>query len=315
MTSQKTETLRTFWHGSQLGPYELLGLRSFVDHGHRIELFTYDDTITVPDWIERRDANEIWPTHHVMHYQTELGRGSPSLHANLFRYAMLYQLGGWWIDLDVVLLGPQLPQDEIFFAVENAPRYGTGVLKFPCGHDLLREATKHCVSVKEADAVFGETGPLLFSRLVAKHSLTLVAQPVATTHPILGSEVLALFDPNRRDEIERRSSTSYFIHLYNEIWRRSGIPRYLAPPRGSFLDTLIARHDPGSKFIAHMDLADVTRWTAHLSLYEEFQAGLNAYRSSYQNLEARMQAMERERDASRSNLWRRLWTRLRAIAQ
>jgi hypothetical protein len=328
MTSRKTETLRAFWHGSPLGPYQLLGLRSFVDHGHRIELFTYDERISVPDWIERRDANEVWPTRHVMHYKTEPGRGSPALHANLFRYAMLHQLGGWWIDLDVVLLGPQLPEIDIFFAVENAPRYGIGVLKFPVGHPLMREAVERCVAVAETDAVFAETGPLLFSDLVAKHGLAPVAQPVTIVHPILGAEVLALFDPDRRCELERRSRDSCFIHLYNEIWRRSGIPRCLAPPSGSFLDTLIARHDPGIGFIAQMELAHVTRWTAHLNLHEEFQAGLNAYRSALQNLQERMraleqrlQAAERDRDAAvascdamLANTWWRLTGPLRAMS-
>jgi hypothetical protein len=320
MTSRTAETFRAFWHGSPLGPYHLVGLRSFVDHGHRVELFTYDDNIAVPEWIARRDANEVWPTEHIMHYRTEPGRGSPALHANLFRYVMLHQLGGWWIDLDVVLRADRLPPNEIFFAVENSPRYGIGVLKFPKGHALLGEAIEHCLAVDEADAVFAETGPLLFSNLVVKYGLTPLAQPAMSTHPILGSDVLALFDPARRDELERRSSTSYFIHLYNELWRRSGIPRCLAPPRGSFLDALIARYDPGAAFAARMDVADVARWTAYLHLHEEYQGGLNAYRSSYQNLKERMcaleqqlQAAERDRDAalaSRDEVLANAWWRL-----
>jgi hypothetical protein len=329
MTSRTAETFRAFWHGSALGPYHLASLRSFVDRGHQVELFTYDDKIAIPDWIARRDANEVWPTDHIMHYRTEPGRGSPSLHSNLFRYVMLHQLGGWWIDLDVILLADRLPPNAIFFAVENAPHFGTAIMKFPKGHALLGEAIERCVAVKEADAVFSETGPLLFSSLVVKYGLTPLAQPTMSTFPILGSDVLALFDPARRDELERRSRTASFIHLYNELWRRSGIPRCLAPPRGSFLDALITRYAPGAAFAARMDVADVARWTAYLHLHEEYQGGLNAYRSSYENLKERMCALkqqlqetERDRDAALAsrdevlaNAWWRLTGPLRAMSR
>jgi Glycosyltransferase sugar-binding region containing DXD motif len=64
---------------------------------------------------------EIWPADHVMSYQNQLdiGRGSFALHSNLFRYALLFEMGGWWTDLDVVLLRPELPQQEIFFSIES----------------------------------------------------------------------------------------------------------------------------------------------------------------------------------------------------
>ena len=113
----RSETVRFFWHGSPLGPYQLLGMRSFVDRGHSVELFTYDPTIAVPEWIVRRDANEIWPTDHILTYQDENSRGSFALHANLFRYAMLHRLGGWWIDQDVILLRHELPAQDIFFSL------------------------------------------------------------------------------------------------------------------------------------------------------------------------------------------------------
>jgi hypothetical protein len=91
------QVFRSFWHGSPLSPYQLLCLRSFVDRGHTVEVFTHGRELSVPDWVQQRDAHEIFPTDHVLHYQSGFGAGSPSLHSNLFRYMMLQQLGGWWI--------------------------------------------------------------------------------------------------------------------------------------------------------------------------------------------------------------------------
>ena len=86
-----------------------------------------------------------------MHYQTGFGAGSPSLHANLFRYAMLHRLGGWWIDLDVVLLRTELPQQPIYFARENTEHIVNELYKFPHRHGLLAEC------VRRISRRYGET--------------------------------------------------------------------------------------------------------------------------------------------------------------
>ena len=38
---------QTFWHGSPLSPYQQLCLKSFVDHGHELTLYSYH-SIDVP---------------------------------------------------------------------------------------------------------------------------------------------------------------------------------------------------------------------------------------------------------------------------
>jgi len=48
------QTFRGFWHGSPLGPYQLLCLHSFVAHGHRVEVFTYDRDLAVRIFEQRQ---------------------------------------------------------------------------------------------------------------------------------------------------------------------------------------------------------------------------------------------------------------------
>jgi hypothetical protein len=291
--SRRPETLRSFWHGRSLGPYQLVGLRSFVDRGHRIELYTYNPEIAVPDWIVRKDANEIWPTDHVLQYQNDIGRGSFALHANLFRYALLFKLGGWWIDVDVVLLHPELPQQETFFSMETCdPAKATfSVLKFPAGHPAMMEALKKCEALAEA-TLYGETGADLFTDMVAKYGLAELGQAMETTYPISALEVPRLFDPAQCAQLQSQCADSIFLHLFNETWRRAGIPNYLGPPEGSFIDYLLQRHGFDSP-MPRMEFADLTRWTSYLTLHEEFQAGLRAYRLSNEALRAKLAALER----------------------
>ena len=167
--SSRPATFRGFWHGSQLGPYQLLCLRSFVAQGHGFELFTYDAGIDVPDWIARRDAREILPCDHVMVYRSGWGAGSPSLHSNLFRYAMLHRLGGWWVDLDVMLLRPDLPGGEEFFFHNGHGSIASAVLRFPARDPLLAEAVRRSRAVSEDAALWGQTGPRLIDALVTEH--------------------------------------------------------------------------------------------------------------------------------------------------
>lgn len=288
------ETVRCFWHGSQLGPYQLMGMRSFVDQGHRVELFTYDPAIAVPDWIVRRDANEIWPTSHVLTYQNDIGRGSFALHANLFRYAMLHRLGGWWTDHDVILLRRELPAQDFFFSLEthDPMRVTLSVLKFPAGHPALAEALARCVAAGESP-LYGETGADLLTEVVAKHRLAHYGHAMETTYPLSALDVPAMFDPAQRDQLRARCAKSTFVHLFNETWRRAGIPSYLGPPAGSFIDDVLSSHGFEAP-LPLMEIGDVRRWTAYLTLHEEFQVGQRAYRLANEALQNRVAALEKE---------------------
>jgi hypothetical protein len=232
----KAETLRTFWHGTPLSPYHLFCLHSFVARGHRIELFSYQPDLVVPDWIALRDAAEILPSERILRYQYGPGRGSPALHSNLFRYRMLERLGGWWIDADVLLMRAQLPDDEYFFAPDG-DHFSNAIVKFPLGHPLFAEAAVRCEAVAEA-ATWAQTGPVLFTELIRKFDLSRYGAAKDSCYPVLWNEIEALFDPARCGEMKARCNGAVFVHLYNEIWRRAGIPVGLAPPRGSYLDWL-----------------------------------------------------------------------------
>src|SRR5262249_47615763 len=152
------QTVRSFWHGQPLNPYHVLCLNSFVERGCSVELFSYDASLVVPAGVRCRDANEVWPTDRVLRYQTGFGAGSPALHANLFRYAMLHRLGGWWIDMDVILLRAPLPDAPLFFARESTGHIVNGTLKFPPGNVVLAECVSEAARLSDS-VQWGETGP------------------------------------------------------------------------------------------------------------------------------------------------------------
>jgi hypothetical protein len=266
------QIFRGFWHGSQLSHYQLLCTRSIVEHGHQFELFVYDPNIWVPDWICKKDARQILPTDHVMQYQCGWGAGSPSLHSNLFRYEMLHQLGGWWVDLDVMLLRSDLPDGEQFYFSNGRGSVATAVLRFASQDPLLKEAIQRSRAVPEQRAGWGQTGPKLMSELVETFSRTGLVSPTASAFPIDYHEIPALFDPNGADEVEERCANAFFLHLFNQLCRSAGLPLDAGPPRGSYLDRMLDRYKIKTEFAYRMRHSDIVLWIRNFTGYLHYES-------------------------------------------
>ena len=118
---------QSFWNGGELSPYERLCLKSFIDHGHRVALYTFHH-LTVPIGVELRDASELIPESEYFVYKEGPGAGSPSAFSNLFRYKLLATKGGWWIDTDVICLANSIPKSSFFAAYESLDTINGAVL-------------------------------------------------------------------------------------------------------------------------------------------------------------------------------------------
>lgn len=260
--AREPETVRTFWHGDSMGPYQLMCLRSFVDSGHRVEVFSYNLDLRLPDWIEVRSAELIIGRERILRPLSE--NGPVAIHANLFRYAMLHQLGGWWIDPDVLLLTPDLPQGEVFFAGPDIfDRVPLGALKFPAGHPLLVDAIDAAESHGNSFEDWEKSGSELLTGLIGKYGFDDFRRR-ETLGPLSWFEVPTLFDPAYAGELNRKCNGFCFFQIHDEVWRRAGVPHNLAPPEGSFLASLLAKHETEARFPARIAFNEVNRWLAHM---------------------------------------------------
>lgn len=261
-STTEAQTVRTLWHGQSLGPYQLMCLRSFIDRGHRVEVFSYDATLELPRWLTRRNAGDILDADRVIRYLPEQERFA--IHANLFRCALLYRLGGWWIDPDVVLLGDALPADGLFVGGPN--EFGvvsTAAMKFPAAHPALADALQRIAPFEESVADWDKSGAPVLTQILGGQSVARLAGPEAA-NPISWFEVLSLFDPAQADDVTRQCAGKPFLDLHHDVWLRAGIPGYLGPPQESFLDRLLQRHNIGFQFAEQMEFADVRRWLVHM---------------------------------------------------
>ncbi|HYC90762.1 MAG TPA: glycosyltransferase [Thermoanaerobaculia bacterium] len=230
------DAIQSLWIGGELSPMERLAIASFLQHGHRFELYVYDEVRNVPAGTTLRDAGEILPRERVFRYREH---DTVSGFSNFFRYRLLLERGGWWVDTDVVCLRPFDFAGEHVFASEPARDGSTPascVIRAPRGSAAMQLAWERCDARDASSLRWGETGPRLVKEVVAECGLEEYVQPSAVFCPLPFHAWRSIIEgpPPRFGEPTRA------VHLWNDMWRRAGA-RKDDVPAGTLYAELIAR--------------------------------------------------------------------------
>lgn len=133
--------------GGLLSPLELLCLHSFVAHGHEFHLYIYDEIANIPDLpqIKTMNANDVLPRKTI----AANSQGSLAGYSDWFRWELLRQKGGWWVDMDIVCLRPFDFPEEIVVGHEtgylNLPsECSNAIVKYPRSHPLVSGMAENC---------------------------------------------------------------------------------------------------------------------------------------------------------------------------
>jgi hypothetical protein len=240
------ETVRSFWHGGPLPPLSRACLRSFAREGHEVELFAYH-ALDVPGDVRLQDAEQILPASDL----TLFGGNIPAF-ADLFRYQLLHDRGGWWVDTDVYCLTSALPVAPRAWAPEGGDILNNAILKFPAGDPTCAELA--CLARERAiePASWGALGPSLLTEVLARSTTSDHAGTRAEFYPLHWLEAHYAWLPERRAELEARLAGASFLHLWMKALTDCGIELDRAPPPGSWLaDATRDEAWPGRKLPWH----------------------------------------------------------------
>lgn len=213
--------IQGLWVGDKLSTMEQLCIVSFLHHGHRFQLYTYGAVENVPAGTEICDGSQVIPHSAIFRYNN----GSLAGFANFFRYKLLLENGGYWVDLDTICLKPFDFSQEYVFSAEmhhGTPIVASAVIKVPQGSAFCKYAWNVCQSKDVQNLVWGETGPWLTADGVERFRLR---------QYVLGPEVFCPIDPDTWEEIFDPNGRATFgsntraIHLWNELWRREGLDK------------------------------------------------------------------------------------------
>ncbi len=256
-------TIKALWVGDSLSVIEQLSLASFVHHGHRVELFTYEPVADIPVGVVVRDGNEILGKDRIFMYRS---RPSYGAFANWFRYVLLYREGGVWIDTDVVCLKPFDFSAELFFGWEQYNKVNNAVvgshpgmevfaflarqaeqpnvfLPYDTGSDKCRKLMRRYLHGNHrSDLEWGETGPVGFTRALRHFGYLDYALSTTAFYPVHPTCWNTVFNATYPDA-GRSFPDSYAIHLWNEMMRREpGFDKSMTYPENSLIEDLKRRY-------------------------------------------------------------------------
>jgi len=208
--------IQSLWIGTALSPMEIMCIRSYITNGHDFHLYLYDKVLNIPEGTIIKDANEIIPQNEI--YVDSFG-GYVNF-SNIFRYTLLYKLGGWWVDMDTVCLKPFNFDDEFVFSSETSDPYNrcltnTTYIKSLPGAKFLKDCIDYINNRGHDNIHWGELGVNLISRMIFRNNLGKYIKDPNFFCPISVYQLNILI--NESDYL--LSNTSYAIHWWNEIWR------------------------------------------------------------------------------------------------
>lgn len=255
--------IHMFWHGPALSRLERLCMTSFVAHGHTVLLHVYEELANVPKGVTLADASQVLPRERLFKHAQS---GSFAMFADGFRYRLLLEHGGLWVDTDVVCLRPFAFEQSEIYAWQDEQVINNAVLGLPKGHRLAQWMNDCCEQpdrVLPYDSMrvrrrkllrrwlpgdssrimsWGESGPAGLTAAAQHLHCTGAALPFWYFYPIHYLNWHTVFDSSLRDNTDLIGA-SYGLHLWNEMARRSpGFDKNGQFPPDSLFERLCTRY-------------------------------------------------------------------------
>ena len=137
--------VQSLWIGDQLSLMEIYSIKSFLNLGMEFHLYTYNKVKGVPKGTKIKDANKILPQETVFKLQETFLPFS-----DIWRYKLLYEKGGYWVDLDIIATKVFDFKEEFVFASERTIQKGAYAMKVPSVYQIcVLKAPKKSAFYKE----------------------------------------------------------------------------------------------------------------------------------------------------------------------
>jgi hypothetical protein len=171
--------------------------------------------------------------------------------SDVFRFKLLLEQGGWWVDTDVICNSDQFPECQYAWANEfhqtaaGRVAIGTSQIKFPKNEPVVQQLYYESSRLASIMTNREEIGPQLISRVVQKHG-------TPNTHfgsteqfyPIEWIEAFKLWLPQCREEVIAKTDRAFFIACWASLATYMGIDLNREPPSGSYLADIFSRFAP-----------------------------------------------------------------------
>lgn len=247
-----TPVINVFWVRGHLGPLHTGCIKSFLKHGHRVRLHSFEEIPDAPSGIEFFDATQLMDRVDIVaHRKTN----SLALVSDVYRYRILKSGLGLYADCDVFCIKPIISSDYVL-GWESDRHIGTAVLGMPPKCELLdsllhaaedryfippwdRKVRRYYLNSRKFIGApvpverqkWGTIGPLLMTAAVKSLNLTAKVRPIDFHYPLHAHHLSLLNDPGAGliDIVSTRTQT---VHLWSSLLKSTEIKP------GSLLDNI-----------------------------------------------------------------------------
>lgn len=233
--STAAPVINMFWAYGDLSKLERLGVASFVVQGYKVKLWTYGKLTNAPKGVVLADANEILPEGRVFKNQT----GSYASFSDLFRYKLLNERGGVYVDADIIALSGSYRFEQPLLVTERQDDSNNVVITnciisnpFPARGNIIDLAYAVADRFPPAQITWGEIGPQLMT--------TLLLLQVNHGYEIKGPDFVNPFKfwncPGALLSADSKlPEETQFLHCYSSWWDRTGTDKNMSYPAGSLM--------------------------------------------------------------------------------
>lgn len=237
--SEDSYHVHFLWVEGRLSKLELLCINSFIHRGFTVNLWHYGDIPNAPRGTIKRDGREILAEDRIFTYEN----GSVAAFADLFRYKLLCEKGGLWVDTDVICLTTKdiFTKNKAAFWVSEFNNekacVNNNLIFWPM--PKVGDAMHVIYALANAFPIdklqWGDCGPRLLQMIFDTYpQLAPPILPPAFCNPVPFTEC-----PNSLlKEDKSLLENSHFLHCFNEMWRRNNVDKNIDYPLNSILREL-----------------------------------------------------------------------------
>ncbi len=270
-------TIGSLWVGPELSWLEQLCLKSFVDHGHEVVLYSYDTIKGVPEGITLADANDILPADKIIRHAKT---GSPAYHADVFRLHMIQQTDYVWADTDAFCVQPWVFTGKHFhgWISDKVSQVNNGVLQLPKTSKTLKamleftsdeypippwlsdEKRDKLQTLKDrGDGVhvsllpWGVWGPDALSWFLKSTGEIKYSKPGHVIYPVPFKSAGSVLNPKHIDYVrDFIKDDTLSIHFWGRRFRNVAAKWGGIAPEGCYVHELLRRHEIDPEGTRHM---------------------------------------------------------------
>lgn len=244
-TMKENTVVNSLWIDPTIDELQVLCMKSFIANDIDFHLYTYNEISNVPAGVTIKDANEIIDKSYIF----KDFKNSYATFSDWFRVKVVHEVGGWWVDCDVLFIKKfDFPQPFIF-STEGFDHEGrklmrmcNAIFKMPkhsaFGERVLQRMEDRIKQGNYHEIKWTEIGARIIGDEILKQGLS---------EYVVVPEV---FCPNDYVDFEQQSQEhgfqfdhrTYAVHLWNSVWTANKKKPLTQVETGSFLEQALIKY-------------------------------------------------------------------------